>query len=99
MRETDPLLGHTNGHAQDGEELSSAWSRAQQYLGQTVDAGKCYPALTVQCFIAGAADAAAYGYTKTWVGFMVSVDMAALPETIKSSTFFLNLFRRETLPN
>lgn len=79
MRETDPLLGRTSGHAQDedqdedqDEEQKSTWCRIQDHLSQPVDADKCYPALTVQCFIAGAADAAVYGYTKTWVGFMVS---------------------------
>ena len=74
MRESDPLLGHTNGHTthEDGAVArGTAWARFKGRLGESVDVDKCGPALTMQCFMAGAADAAAYGQTTTWAAFMV----------------------------
>ncbi|UZJ53950.1 hypothetical protein CBS101457_003270 [Exobasidium rhododendri] len=73
MRETDPLLGHRNGA--NGESSSSAsaqsrWTLFKSKLDETIDVDKCNPILTIQCFIAGAADAAAYGQTSTWAAFM-----------------------------
>jgi len=79
MRETDPLLGQHNGNGTDiSSEQPGAWKKMMSRMGQSVDSSKCEPALAVQCFIAGAADAAAYGYTKTWVAFMVSSEDATL---------------------
>ena len=78
--ESDPLLGQRNGYA----VAPGPWTKVKRRMGQSVDASKCGPALAVQCYIAGAADAAAYGYTKTWVAFMVS-DIILLYTSARSS--------------
>lgn len=75
-RETDPLLGHSssrNGDAHlSSSSESSRWSRLKSHLSESVDADRCGPVLAMQCFIAGAADAAVYSHTNTWAAFMVS---------------------------
>lgn len=58
---------HSHGQQQRG---SSVWSQIKTSLGESVDPTGCGAALTWQCVIAGAADAAAFSQTSTWVGFM-----------------------------
>lgn len=65
--EREPLLStHTNGIS----DRQSSLQRWKASLKESVDANNCHAALTWQCVIAGAADAAAYSQTGTWVGFM-----------------------------
>ncbi|PWN33232.1 uncharacterized protein FA14DRAFT_173051 [Meira miltonrushii] len=67
--EREPLLStHTNGTSSRG--TSSVLQRWKASLTESVDPNNCHAALTWQCVIAGAADAAAYSQTGTWVGFM-----------------------------
>jgi len=74
MRESDPLLGPgLNGRDSSLRSNQSYWSRFKQRLNETVDVNKCGTPLAIQCFIAGAADAAAYSQTNTWAAFMVSL--------------------------
>ncbi|PWN88884.1 hypothetical protein FA10DRAFT_267511 [Acaromyces ingoldii] len=60
--ETSPLLGHRSSPSR-----LAVW---KERLSEEVDVDDCGSALTAQCVIAGAADAAAYGQTGTWVAFM-----------------------------
>lgn len=66
--EREPLLStHTNGTSPRGANSLQRWKAS---LSESVDPDNCHTALTWQCVISGAADAAAFSQTGTWVGFM-----------------------------
>lgn len=85
--EREPLLStHSNGITNRQHSSSSSIQRWKASLSQSIDPNGCHAALTWQCVIAGAADAAAYSQTGTWVGFMTG-NITQLTIAIVTSIF------------